>query len=75
MFSEIGVESYISNDEECNLTRSHQEWRFHPLIHTSLEFTQTHDIDSCQGKGFGVTLIPYHLGSLGGKRESEVGTQ
>jgi hypothetical protein len=47
--------------------------RLHPLIHTLLEFTLTHDIDSCQGKGFEVTLIPDHLGSLGGKRESEVG--
>ena len=38
-----------------------------------LEGQLTHDIDSCQGKGFEVTLIPDHLGSLGGKRESEVG--
>jgi hypothetical protein len=52
-----------------------EECVLHPLIHTLLEFTLTHNIDSCQGKGFGVTLIPYHLGSLGGKRESEVGTQ
>ena len=61
--------------EYANSPRLLRKFCLHPLIHTLLEFTLTHDIDSCQGKGFGVTLIPYHLGSLGGKRESEVGTQ
>ncbi len=71
---------FVKRDEVLEATRKKvgQHGRvgadcgLHPLMHTFLKFNLVQDIESCQGKGFGVNLTPFPLGSLGGKKGNRI---